>query len=137
MENGYVREGSHNVFRCSYDKNGDVSIDKAASGAMGQNVYYLCQLHCIHPPTHFIVVSKGSWHLYVVCLHVCYMMSPLYTILNFSNHYVRHPTSIKFHVQLRCTHGKNAVNSIVTIIYSVVHTVALYTLVDEPKTSTN
>ena len=46
----WLHKGSHNdVFRCSYDKNGDVSIEKAAPGATGQNVYYLRRLHCVHP----------------------------------------------------------------------------------------
>ena len=34
--------GSHNdVFKCFYDEDGEVSIDKAAPGASGSNVYYL------------------------------------------------------------------------------------------------
>ena len=46
----WLHKGSHNdVFRCSYGKNGDVSIEKAAPGATGQNVYYLRRLHCVHP----------------------------------------------------------------------------------------
>ena len=43
----WLHKGSHNdVFRCSYDKDGEVSIEKAATG---QNVYYLRRLHCVHP----------------------------------------------------------------------------------------
>lgn len=77
----WLHKGSHNdVFRCSYDKNGDVSIEKAAPGATGQNVYYLRRLHCVHP-------SHSGFRrilafIYVVCLHVLLscMMSSLYTI---------------------------------------------------------
>ena len=46
----WLHKGSHNdVFRCSYDENGDVSIEKAAPGVTGHNVYQLRQLHCVHP----------------------------------------------------------------------------------------
>ena len=46
----WLHKGSHNdVFRCSYDENSDVSIEKAAPGVTGQNVYQLHRLHCVHP----------------------------------------------------------------------------------------
>ena len=46
----WLHKGSHtDVFRCSYDKDGEVTIEKAAPGASGSNVYFLRRLHCVHP----------------------------------------------------------------------------------------
>ena len=43
----WVQNVSHtDVFECSYDK--DV-INKAAPGALCSNMYYLQQIHCMHP----------------------------------------------------------------------------------------
>ena len=59
----WLHKGSHtDVFKCSYDKNGDVNIEKAAPGATGQNVYYLRRLHSVH----HTVASGESWLSYVV-----------------------------------------------------------------------
>ena len=46
----WIQNGSHtDVFKCFYDEDGEVSIDKAAPGATGSNVYYLRRIHCVHP----------------------------------------------------------------------------------------
>jgi hypothetical protein len=77
----WLQKGSHNVYRCSYGKKGEVSIEKAAPGATGHNVYNLRRLHCVHP-SH----CKFRRHLFVVRLHVCellsIMMSSLYAIIS-------------------------------------------------------
>ena len=46
----WVQNISHtNVFECSSDEDGDVSINKPAPGASGFNMCYLQQIHCMHP----------------------------------------------------------------------------------------
>ena len=46
----WVQNGSHtDVFRCSYDEDGEIFIEKVATGASGSNVYYLRRIHCVHP----------------------------------------------------------------------------------------
>ena len=46
----WIQNGSHtDVFKCFYGQDGEVSIDKAAPGASGFNVYYLRRIHCVHP----------------------------------------------------------------------------------------
>ena len=38
----WIQNGSHtDVFKCFYGQDGEVTIDKAAPGASGSNVYYL------------------------------------------------------------------------------------------------
>ena len=42
--------GSHtDVFKCSYDADREIVIDRVAPGASGSNVYYLRRIHCVHP----------------------------------------------------------------------------------------
>ena len=69
----WLHKGSHNdVFRCSYDENGDVSIEKAAPGTTGHNVYLLRRLHCVH-------LSHSGFRrisAFVVCL--CAIVSIVY-----------------------------------------------------------
>ncbi len=46
----WLHSGSHSdVFICSYLQEDKVSIEKAAPGASGDNVYYLRRLHSVHP----------------------------------------------------------------------------------------
>ena len=46
----WLQKGSHNdVFRCRYDEDGEVYIDKMAPGATGSDIYYLRRQHCVHP----------------------------------------------------------------------------------------
>lgn len=46
----WIQNGSHtDVFKCLYDEDGEVSIDKVAPGASGSDVYYLRRIHCVHP----------------------------------------------------------------------------------------
>ena len=45
----WLHSGSHtDVFLCTYEGD-DVNIEKATSGASGENVYYLRRLHSVHP----------------------------------------------------------------------------------------
>ena len=54
----WVQNGSHiDVFKCFYDADGEISIEKVAPGASGYNVYYLRRIHCVR--TH---LSKDYWH---------------------------------------------------------------------------
>ena len=46
----WLYSGSHSdVFICSYSQDDKVSIERAAAGASGDNVYYLRRLHSVHP----------------------------------------------------------------------------------------
>ena len=86
------------MFRCSYDKNGDVSIEKAAPGATGQNVYYLRRLLCVHPShsgfRRILAFICGT----PACVLLSGMMSSLYTIfLNNLAPHVWHPLVLNSH----------------------------------------
>ena len=49
----WEHSGSHpEVFRCSFDDQGSVSIEKCAPGASGNNVYYLWRLRSYCPMNH-------------------------------------------------------------------------------------
>ena len=46
----WTHKGSHaDVFKCFYDGDEEVNIEKVAPGATGENVYYLRRLHSVHP----------------------------------------------------------------------------------------
>ena len=50
MYGKWLYKGSHtDVFRCSFDDNNKVIVEKASSAASGSNVYYLRRLHSVHP----------------------------------------------------------------------------------------
>ena len=50
MYGKWLHSGSHSdVFICSYCENDEVSIERAAPGASGENVYHLRRLHSVHP----------------------------------------------------------------------------------------
>ena len=50
MYGKWLYKGSHtDVFRCSFDDDNKVLVEKAAPGASGPNIYYLRRLHSVHP----------------------------------------------------------------------------------------
>ena len=50
MYGKWLYKGSRtDVFWCSFDGNDKVLVEKAAPGAYGPNIYYLRQLHSVHP----------------------------------------------------------------------------------------
>ena len=50
MYGKWLHRGSHtDVFRCSFDEQGKVHVEKAAQGDPGDTVYYLRRLHSAHP----------------------------------------------------------------------------------------
>ena len=50
MYGKWLYKGSHtDVFRCSFDDDDSVCVEKAAPGASGPSVYYLQRLHSVHP----------------------------------------------------------------------------------------
>lgn len=72
MYGKWLYKGSHtDVFRCTFDQNNKVCVEKATPGASGSNVYYLRRLHSVHPSKD----SEGLWPLFLVrnCyyLHTC------------------------------------------------------------------
>ena len=50
MYGKWLYKGSHtDVFRCSFDDDNKVIVEKAGPAASGSNVYYLRRLHSVHP----------------------------------------------------------------------------------------
>ena len=50
MYGKWLSKGSHtDVFRCSFDDDNKVIVEKAGPAASGSNVYYLRRLHSVHP----------------------------------------------------------------------------------------
>jgi len=50
MYGKWVHSGSHtDVFKCWFDDENEIQIEKVATGATGKNIYYLRRLHSIHP----------------------------------------------------------------------------------------
>ena len=50
MYGKWLYKGSHtDVFRCTFDQDNKVCIEKALPGASGSCVYYLRRLHSVHP----------------------------------------------------------------------------------------
>jgi hypothetical protein len=77
----WVQNGSHvDVFKCYYDKDGEVSIDRAAPGASGANVYYLRRIHCKHPSNssfrRILAFICGKMFIYTTTgIHRCNQLS--------------------------------------------------------------
>ena len=71
MYGRWIHHGSHtDVFKCSFDDDNEVFVEKAAEGATGDNVYYLRRLHSTHPSNkHFRrIVALISGDLHTHCL---------------------------------------------------------------------
>ena len=50
MYGKWKHHGSHtDVFKCKFDDRSQVYVEKVAEGASGDNVFFLRQLHSIHP----------------------------------------------------------------------------------------
>ena len=73
MYGKWLYKGSHtDVFRCTFDNDNKVCVEKAAPGASGSNVYYLRRLHNVHPS------NKGFRRIVAI---ICGMLSFIILIL--------------------------------------------------------
>ena len=67
----WQHSGSHtDVFRCSFNEDGDIQNTKCAPGAFCANIYYLRRLHSFHPSNvdfrKLIAVISGEF-----CFSIC------------------------------------------------------------------
>ena len=75
------------VFKCCYDADGEILIEKAAPGASGCNVYYLRRIHCVHPSNssfrRILAFICGKVMLLLCMTLCCFQMS-----ISYLNNYV-------------------------------------------------
>ena len=69
MYGKWLYKGSHtDVFRCTFDQDNKVCVEKAAPGASGSNIYYLRRLHSVHPSNkgfrRIVAIIFGMWSVY-------------------------------------------------------------------------